>query len=227
MPIRVSCCKTSDCIGWTQFQDSSCTRYVTTTILIISSISLRYLDSFQCYNVCSVCEEGEMEKFSPKQSSLNIKQFCSIFFKMEIYILSIYRTLLLKMSKYVVIRVESKRWATGIYLTNKTKKNGIQILCWSSFRKGKVCAWIWNWAHFINFTPTDSLQLVCMVHLSQTNFICLNTKDNSTRFHTPGSKWIGIGKSLWGSILGSLLIKSSGTYWLSLKFSNLKYSWST
>lgn len=175
MPIRVSCCKTSDCIGWTQFQDSSCTQYVTTTILIISSISLRYLDSFQCYNVCSVCEEGKMEKFSPKLSSLNIKQFCSIFFKMEIYLLSIYRTLLLKMSKYVVIRVESKRWATGIYLTNKTKKNGIQILCWSSFRKGKVCAWIWNWAHFINFTPTDSLQLVCMVHLSQTNFICLNT----------------------------------------------------
>lgn len=137
MPIRVSCCKTSDCIGWTQFQDSSCTQYVTTTILIISSISLRYLDSFQCYNVCSVCEEGKMEKFSPKLSSLNIKQFCSIFFKMEIYLLSIYRTLLLKMSKYVVIRVESKRWAAGIYLTNKTKKNGIQILCWSSLGREK------------------------------------------------------------------------------------------
>lgn len=150
-----------------------------------------------------------MEKFSPKLSSLNIKQFCSIFFKMEIYLLSIYRTLLLKMSKYVVSWIQEVGCRNLLDKQDKEKWHTNSLL--EFFRKGKVCAWIWNWAHFISFTPTDSLQLVCMVYLSQTNFICLNTKDNSTRFHTPGSKWIGIGKSLWGSILGSLLIKSSGT----------------
>lgn len=81
-------------------------------------------------------KRGKWRNFHQNKVLSILNSFAAFSLKWK-YLLSIYRTLLLKMSKYVVIRVESKRWAAGIYLTNKTKKNGIQILCWSSLGREK------------------------------------------------------------------------------------------